>query len=79
MLLSFAFANAQAAFRLKDSFKESDINYYGLSNINKFRPKEILDSVFNIKAGKYEIYRFIRENNYSKRRYYALYEQNRWG
>ncbi|GHT36057.1 hypothetical protein FACS189434_14330 [Bacteroidia bacterium] len=61
VLLSFTLVNAQSTFQLKDSFKESDVNYSGISNINTFSPEEMLDSVFNIKAGKYEIYRFIRE------------------
>jgi len=48
-----------AQFIATDYFPKSDMNYTGIAKINEFSPEEMLDSVFNTKAGKYKIYRFM--------------------
>ena len=61
MLLAFNSSSGQSAlFHLKDIHYLSDVNFNAISNIDKYPLDNLIDSVFNVQAGKYIVYRFER-------------------
>ena len=61
MLLAFNSSSGQSAlFHLKDIYYLSDVNFNAISNIDKYPLDNLIDSVFNVQAGKYIVYRFER-------------------